>query len=143
MRPTTSPTPPLAARLVSDVMRPGIISCGPETPLVEVARLMAAHRVHCVIVSGLSQDAAGTHLSWGVVSDLDLVRAAGAGEQVTAARAGATEVVTVAPSDSLDGAAQVMGEHDTAHLVVVDERGQPVGVLSTLDVAGALAGREA
>ena len=34
-----------------------------------------------------------------------------------------------------------MAQHDTAHVVIVDERsGDPVGVVSTLDVALALAG---
>jgi CBS domain-containing protein len=32
-----------------------------------------------------------------------------------------------------------MGEHDVAHLVVVGERAEPIGVISTLDVARALA----
>ena len=38
--------------LVADVMRPGILSCPPETPVREVARIMAVHRVHCVVVGG-------------------------------------------------------------------------------------------
>ncbi len=48
--------------------------------------------------------------------------------------------VTIAPSESLDVAAQLMARTGVAHLVVVDpvER-RPVGVLSTLDLAGALA----
>jgi CBS domain-containing protein len=36
-----------------------------------------------------------------------------------------------------------MGEHDVAHLVVVDDRAEPIGVISTLDVARALAGAAA
>jgi len=34
-----------------------------------------------------------------------------------------------------------MTEHAVAHLLVVDESGRPVGVLSTLDVARVLAER--
>ena len=41
----------------------------------------------------------------------------------------------------LAAAAEAMVEHDVSHLVVVEGRsGRPVGVVSTLDVARALAG---
>jgi CBS domain-containing protein len=48
----------------------------------------------------------------------------------------------VSPRESLLRAAQLMTEHATAHLIVVDpESGRPVGVLSTLDVARSLGHR--
>jgi CBS domain-containing protein len=41
----------------------------------------------------------------------------------------------VSPRESLRRAAQLITEHATAHLVVVDPAtGRPVGVISTLDV---------
>jgi CBS domain-containing protein len=49
-----------------------------------------------------------------------------------------TEPVTVEPSLPLDEALRLMAEHDTAHLIVAD-RARPIGILSTLDVAGVLA----
>jgi CBS domain-containing protein len=46
----------------------------------------------------------------------------------------------VTKDERLDRAAQVMSESANAHLAVVDElTGRPAGVLSTLDVAGAVA----
>ena len=52
----------------------------------------------------------------------------------------ATAALMVSPGESLQRAAQLMTEHGTAHLVVVEPAsGRPVGVLSTLDVAAALA----
>jgi CBS domain-containing protein len=140
MTTTSTPKINLEQRLVSDVMRAGVVGCTPETPLTEVARLMSEHRIHCVVVGGLEEDRHGTHLVWGVVSDLDLARAAAAVERVTAGQIAATEPVTALRSDSLAGVAQVMGEHDVAHLVVVDDRKEPIGVVSTLDVARALCG---
>ena len=48
----------------------------------------------------------------------------------------------IAPDETLERAAQLMAENAVAHLVVVDpDTGHPVGVLSTLDVAAALATR--
>jgi CBS domain-containing protein len=48
--------------------------------------------------------------------------------------------VTVEPDDSIETAARLMREHEVAHLVVLEPSvGFVVGVVSSLDVAGALA----
>jgi CBS domain-containing protein len=141
MTTTRTPSTDLDARLVGDVMREGVVGCTPETPLTEVARLMGEHRIHCVVVAGLEENGHGTRAVRGVVSDLDLARAAAAGEELTAVQVAATEPVTASPADSLTAVARMMGEHDVAHLVVIDdEDGEPIGVISTLDIARAFAG---
>jgi CBS domain-containing protein len=101
---------------------------------------MATHHVHSLVVAGIEKDAGGTdHLIWGIVSDMDLVRAAETGiEGRTAGEAARTEVVTVDPSTPLEVAARLMDDHATAHLIVTSA-GQPTGVISSLDIAGALA----
>jgi CBS domain-containing protein len=125
---------------VADVMRPGVMSCAPDTPLVTVAQTMATHHVHAVVVAGIAQDCSGgDHLVWGLVSDMDIVRAAETGiEGHTAADAARTEVVTVDPSTPLREAAALMDQHGGSHLIVTTG-GHPVGVVSSLDIAGALA----
>ena len=132
--------PPLERATVLDVMRPGVMSCAPDAPLVTVAEMMATHRVHCVVVGGMTKDhAGGEHLVWGLVSDMDIVRAARAGVQGhTAADAARTEIVTVEPATQLTEAVRLMEEHGAAHLLVVTG-GHPTGVVSSLDVAAALA----
>ena len=126
---------------VEDVMSRGVLRCPLETPLTEVARMMATNRVHCIVGFGdITED--DTRL-WGVVSDLDLVGlAATVGlEGRTAGASAATELVTVAPDESVLRAAQLMREHRVAHLVVADPHSdRPVGVVSTLDVAGVVGG---
>ena len=72
------------------------------------------------------------------MSDLDLMRGLGSPVALTAGNLAALEVVDVTPADDLGHAAQLMAEHDVAHLIVVED-GTPVGVLSTLDVARAAA----
>jgi CBS domain-containing protein len=140
MTTTRIPKLSLDERFVSDVMRAGVVACTPDTSLTEVARLMSEHRIHCVVVAGLEEDRHGMDLIWGVVSDLDLARAAAAGEELTAGQVAATEPVTASPADTLAAVAWVMGEYDVAHLVVVDETdAEPIGVISTLDVARAFA----
>jgi CBS domain-containing protein len=114
----------------------------PETPVRDVARIMAVHRVHCVIVGGLRSERLSERTVWGVVSDLDLARAVdSATDTTTAGEVAATEAIMLPRTATLDEAAHLMGAHDTAHVVIVDEHTrEPVGVVSTLDVAYALAG---
>jgi CBS domain-containing protein len=95
--------------------------------------MMARHRVHAIVVFGTDDRLR----PWGVVSDLDLVAAIG-----TAANAGAvatSPVITVTPELALEHAATLMAENETTHLLVVSDMGLPVGVISSLDVARALA----
>ena len=125
---------------VADVMRPGVMSCSPDAPLIQVAQTMATHHVHCVVVGGMTHDqAGGEHLVWGLVSDMDVVHAAEEGvEGRTAADAARTELVTAEPTTPLAEAARLMDSHHTAHLLVM--RGEhPAGVISSLDIAAALA----
>jgi CBS domain-containing protein len=141
MTTTRSPQIGLGERTVGEVMRLGVVTCAPDTPLSEVARLMGAYRIHCVVVSGLTEDVHGTRLVWGVVSDLDLARALASDEEATAGQVAATEPVTASPYDTLADVAQVMAEHEIAHLVVIDGvDAEPMGMISTLDLARAYAG---
>ena len=128
---------------VVDVMHPGTVTCPPETSLRTVARMMAAYRIHCVVVLVDIDEAAFDARLCGVVSDLDLVGAAGAElDERTAGGTASTPLVTVGPSETLERAAQLMAEYQTSHLVVVEPAsGRPVGVLSTLDIAGEIARR--
>jgi signal-transduction protein with cAMP-binding, CBS, and nucleotidyltransferase domain len=133
-------TPSFETASVADVMHPGVMSCPPDAPLLAVAQTMATHHVHSVVVSGVASDPVhGEHLVWRLISDMDLVRAAESGiEGRSAEEIAQTEPVTVNPSISLAAAAQLMTEHGTAHLIVTSA-GAPIGIVSSLDVAGALA----
>jgi CBS domain-containing protein len=108
-----------------------LIECDADAGVRDVARAMAEHSVHCVVVRGLEGG------GWGIVSDLDLMAALGPElPGATAGRLAGTDVVVVKPTDTLEHVAQLMVEHQTTHVVVVDTTtGEPVGILSTLDVA--------
>lgn len=127
---------------VADVMHRGVVSCPPQTSLAEVARLMAGRRIHAVIVHGLARGAhGGERMVWGAISDRDLVEAAWRQATATAADVARTELVVVDAGDSLDEASRLMVEHELSHLLVVDAATrEPVGVVSTLDLAQAFAG---
>jgi CBS domain-containing protein len=118
---------------VRDAMTPGVISCAPETPLRSVARLMASHGVHSVVVFAPAGE-------WGIVSDLDLIAASSVIDRRTAGGTSVSPLVTVTPEETLERAAQLMSEHETSHLLVAEPNAErPVGVISTLDLARTLA----
>jgi CBS domain-containing protein len=126
--------PDFARAKVLDAMRLGVVSCAPDASLQEVARIMATYRIHSVVVTAMPE---GAPLA--VISDVD-VAAAALSPDTTAGTMARTEVLTVSPEESLERAAQLMAEHDVAHLVAVQPHsGHPVGVLSALDIAGVLA----
>jgi CBS domain-containing protein len=133
------PAPPMRRIHVDEVMHDGVLTCGRDESLAAVAQLMSDHRVHSVVVTDEPSEARSL---WGVVSDLDLVAAASVREleEQVAGAAAVTPALTIAPDDTLQRAAQLMVEHALTHLVVVRAK-RPVGVISTLDIAAALAGR--
>lgn len=141
--PTSPPRQRYGTSTVAAVMHRGVVSCRPETPIAEVARMMVAHRVHAVVVDGIRRDAAGMErLVWGVVSDLDLIGRVEAVDAptVTAGDMSATPAVVVSPEESLSEAASLMHDYDVHHLLVVDPTSRrPVGIVSTLDLAAVIA----
>jgi CBS domain-containing protein len=128
--------PELRTGTVGDAMTPGVLTCLPLTPLRDVARMMARHRVHAIVVF-LGDDRVHP---WGVVSDLDLVAAIGT--EANAGAVAASPVVTVTADISLVHAARLLAEHETTHLLVISEVGLPIGIISTLDVARAFAAEQ-
>jgi CBS-domain-containing membrane protein len=128
-------------RAVADVMNPALVSCPVWTPLRTVAELMTRHRIHCVLVFEYGDAADEDRDLYGIVSDRDLADAFAAGsiDDRTAGSTAAAPLLTLYADDQLGRAAQLLAEHGASHLVV-RERGsrRPVGVLSTLDLAGAL-----
>lgn len=135
-------TPAFEKARVEDAMRHGVIGCPPSMPLRVVARMMATNHVHSVVIEGPEVDSAGrmTERAWGIVTDLDLLRAANEVEYRTAGEVASVDIVTVEPSMPLREAAKLMADRGSSHIVVVAPlSGYPIGVLSTLDIAGNLA----
>jgi CBS domain-containing protein len=105
---------------VSDVMQAPVITCGPETPIQLVARMMADEHVHAVVVTGIERTA------WSVVTALDVATAAATDAVEDVARdVAATEPVTISADTPLSEAARVMVEHPVNHLLVADPDGRP------------------
>jgi CBS domain-containing protein len=109
-----------------------------------VARMMATHHVHAIAVIGLTAGDAGESLAWGIISDVDVVRAAIAAGDARAATLARRPGASVEPAMPLRDAAELLLRSGASHVLVVDSDTQhPVGVLSTFDIAGVLAWGEA
>jgi CBS domain-containing protein len=136
--------PSLQHATVADAMHPGILSCEPDATLTEVARIMPTHHVHCIAMMGLTHEQPGEKLVWGLISDLDLLRVGIDNGAKTTAQALAVQPITAEATMPLLQAAELMVAHNASHLIVIDPRRQrPIGILSTLDIAGILAWGEA
>jgi CBS domain-containing protein/nucleotide-binding universal stress UspA family protein len=133
----TTSEPSLETYTVLNALQLGLIERPADADVRSLAAAMAEHRVHSVVVKGIQGP-----LGWGIVSDLDLMAAMRpeVGD-TTAGQIAATDPVIVQAADTLAHAAQLMAEHQTAHLIVVDPvTREPVGIVSTLDIARYMAG---
>lgn len=130
-------------KIVRDVMRKGLLTCNPETPLGQVATLLTERRVHALIVSN------PTGAPLGLVSDFDLL----AGEWLsvdqetlaTMKRLTAKDLMTT-PIDAIDAnaavesAARLMLEKKV-HRLMVTEAEKAIGVISISDIVASIAGQ--
>jgi CBS domain-containing protein len=120
---------------VHHAMRVGVITCRPQTKLSDVAKMMVGYDVHSVVVADV--DGGGL---WGIVTSLDLARAADQLDRLTAADVARTDLVTIPSDASLREAGKLMDQHRISHLIAVQpEDGRPTGVISSRDLAAAAA----
>ena len=126
---------------VGDAMSHGVISCPSETPLRVVARMMATHGVHAIFVFDYGEEDDEAPQLWAVVSDLDLVAATRLDlDTLTAGGTAVTPLVSVASDSSIGEAGALMAQYGIAHLAVTEPGSRrPIGVISTLDIARAIA----
>jgi len=126
---------------VEDAMSHGVISCSPETPLRVVARMMATYGVHAIFVFEHTDEDDEAPQLWAVVSDLDLVAATQLDlDKLTAGATAVTPLVSVPADSSIVEAGSRMAQYGIAHLAVTEPGSlRPIGVISTLDIARAIA----
>jgi CBS domain-containing protein len=146
---TTTAAPPFTDRSlpaieharVADVMHHGVLTCAPDTPLRDVAAMMVTHRVHFIgIVAVHTDPVSGDHLSWSVVSDLDLMRSVDHLEAIAIASPITSLPSVAGPKEPLTDIARRMYDDHVSHMIVVSEFTlHPLGVISSLDIARALA----
>jgi predicted transcriptional regulator len=112
-------------------MHRGLVSCPPSATLAEVAMALTERRTHTALValeSGLA-----------FVTDMSIVTAAARGDgDALAGELVTSGLARVRADATLDVAAAFVAESPVGHVVAVDVDGFPVGVVSTLDLLGAV-----
>lgn len=132
--------PSLEHARARDAMRHGVLTCPPETSVTTVARMLAHNHVHAVVVTQPHVESDEEEHAWAIVTDRDVLRARRDPDAATAGGSAGRDIVMVAPEDPLDSVAERMLEHHASHAVVVErDTEQPVGMISTLDIAGVVA----
>jgi len=131
-----------AETTVGRLMSAGPITVSEDTPLAEVAEILARNRISGVPVLDRDGGLAG------VISQTDLLRARtidhlwSSWPGLQARHLMSHPAITVGPEASIDEAARVMEEHGVHRLVVVSpETRRAVGILSVSDLLHSMAAR--
>ncbi|MEY3729455.1 MAG: hypothetical protein RLZZ57_211 [Pseudomonadota bacterium] len=108
------------------------ISVTPETPVVEIARIMAARRIGAVLIVTASGQVAG------ILSERDVVKAVADrrnGVRCLAAEEIMTrEVIMIGPDTPVEAALEIMDQGYFRHLPVCDTDGALLGIVSIRDL---------
>ena len=127
---------------VADAMHVGVYTCQRSLSLRDAAQMMVSRGIHCLVVTEPDDDHAPSSGLWGIVTAVDLLSALAAGtmDDATAGEWASSRTGVVFPHTPLQNAARMMHHHGVDHLVVVESDSMgPTGVLSSLDVAAAIA----
>jgi len=131
----------MAEELVRDCMHRGVVACGLDTPIQEVADAMRTHDISALVVVNDTGDAVG------VISRTDLVNARFVEPYLkhwrgmTARHLMSTPVVSVSEMMPLAEAARLLRDRKIHRLVVTElteGRERPIGILSVTDLARAV-----
>ena len=105
---------------------------------LDVAKLMAKHRIgSIVVIEGNNKKPVG------IVTERDIIKKVSAqnksADQVAVRRIMSSPLITVKSIDSVDTAAETIAENKIKRLVVLEQDGSMVGILSVSDIAKKLA----
>lgn len=105
---------------------------------LDVSKLMAKHRIgSIVVIEGNNKKPVG------IVTERDIIKKVSAqnksADQVAVRRIMSSPLITVKSIDSVDTAAETIAENKIKRLVVLEQDGSMVGILSVSDIAKKLA----
>jgi CBS domain-containing protein len=109
-----------------------------DTPLIAAAQRMTSEHVHSLVVLG--PGIASSRVAWAVLTAQDVLRNADRADELTAGDVASPQVLDVLPDDPLPDVARRMAAEGLTHALVGDRAtGRPIGVVSSLDIAGIIA----
>lgn len=119
---------------VGDIIQRPPVTIPAGRSILDAARFMVENNMGLLVIS----DARDKTKLAGVVSERDIMKAIASGRKLTSPidEVSTKQVVTVKASSEVAEAAKAMNKHRIRHVVVVDERGKLVGVVSMRDLVG-------
>ena len=119
----------------SDIMTRDVVTCTPESTIVEVARLMKTEDIGPILV--VDNETSNTLV--GILTDRDIViKAIADGQDAETTRVGdvmSKKLVTCRANDEVDIAMKAMAQFQLRRIPVVDENMRLVGIISQADLA--------
>ncbi|MEM9119876.1 MAG: PAS domain S-box protein [Cyanobacteria bacterium P01_F01_bin.56] len=129
-------------RRVEEMMSTQVIDAAPESTVLNLAQLMATHRVSCVVITQPGNAISTNRLSpIGIVTERDIVQFQALELNLSTLQAQAimsTPLVCLSPEDSLWNAHQTMTRMRVRRLVVADAQGALVGIVTQTSILTAL-----
>jgi len=119
---------------VRDIIQRPLVTIQSGTTMLDAAKLMVENNMGLLVVCDTRDK---TKLA-GVVSERDIMKAIASGRKLTAPidEVSTKQVITVKASSEVAEAAKAMNKHRIRHVVVVDEQGKLIGVVSMRDLVG-------
>ena len=116
-----------------DIITKPLVSISPEETVLDAARKMVENNMGLLVIC----DPKDNELK-GVVSERDIIRSIATGKDgtVSVQKVSTYNVVTVKWNSEVAEAAKAMNKHRIRHVVVVDDAGKPIGVVSMRDLVG-------
>lgn len=114
---------------VSEIMSSPVATVDDETTVTEAAQVLSEKHIGSLVV--------GEDIIDGIVTEADIVRAVSAGidlSETPVTEIMADPVVTIRPHESVQVAGERMG-HNAVKKLPVTEDGEPVGIITTTDLA--------
>jgi CBS domain-containing protein len=114
---------------VSEIMSSPVRTVSEETTVVEAADVLASESIGALVV--------GDDIIRGIVTETDIVRAVGDEIDLAATPISgimSEPVVTIRPHEAVHTAGERMGHNNVKKLPVTEE-GEPVGIVTTTDLA--------
>jgi CBS domain-containing protein len=135
IRQVLQPTHLLQMRLVSEVMTTSVISTSIKTPVLQLAQMMAEHRVSCIVITQDKESDLGKFqtLPVGIVTERDIVQFQALQlniSQLLAESVMSTPLFLLSPEDSLWKAHQEMEHLRVRRLVVSWDWGKGLGIVT-------------
>jgi CBS domain-containing protein len=121
---------------VAEVMVKAVLAIDLDTNVKECSKAMAKRGVSCSVITQANR-------AIGIVTERDLVSKVLADAfdptKVYVRDIMSTPLITISPNSSLTDAAAQMAEYRVRRLVVVDQKGSMVGIITAGDIARSLA----